>query len=153
LEIKPRRRGHFKTIHGEVVEGDIGVTGVKYDGQEAIVEVVFAVEGDAEVLGVTNLESLGYRVNSITEELEYVGLLAIYRTTIQRLSAIARASETLEIVSKTGNASLSGHPRAPHVFLAASSCIIATLISESLTTNITDTPRTGFLPLSSPSLL
>ena len=117
LEIKPRRRGRFKTIHGEIIERDIGIAGVKYSGQEAIVEVVFAVEGDAEVLGVTNLESLGYRVNSITEELEYVGLLAIYRTTIQRLPAMARASEALEIAANAGSASRSDYWRAPTCLL------------------------------------
>lgn len=47
LEIKPRRRGHFKAIHGKISERDIGVAGVKYDGQEAIVGVVMAGQRDA----------------------------------------------------------------------------------------------------------
>lgn len=64
-------------IHGEIIERDIGTAGVKYSGQEAIVEIVFATDVDPQVLGVTTLESLGYRVNPITEELEYAGLLAI----------------------------------------------------------------------------
>jgi len=117
LEIKPRRRGRFKTIHGEIIERDIGIAGVKYSGQEAIVEVVFAADGDAQILGVTTLESLGYRVNPITEELEYVGLLAVCRTTVQRLPAMARASEALEIAANAGSASCSDYWRAPTCLL------------------------------------
>ena len=77
LGIKPRRKGRFKTIEGKVVRRDVGIVGVKYGGQEAITEAVFALGKDAEVLGVTALESLGYRVNPVTGKLEYIGLLAL----------------------------------------------------------------------------
>lgn len=58
LEIKPRRQGRFKTTQGETVERDIEIVGTKYGGQEAIVEVVFATDGDTQVLSMTTLESL-----------------------------------------------------------------------------------------------
>lgn len=77
LGIKPRRRGQLKTIEGRVVERDVGIMGVRYRDEEAIVEVVFAIDGDSQVLGVTALESLGYRVNPATGKLEYIRLLTI----------------------------------------------------------------------------
>jgi len=49
---------------------------IRYERYEADVEVAFAEEKDVSVIGVTALESLGYRVNPITEKLEYIGLLA-----------------------------------------------------------------------------
>ncbi len=39
---------------------------IEIDGNEADVEVVFAEESDAQVLGVIALESLGYVVNPLT---------------------------------------------------------------------------------------
>jgi predicted aspartyl protease len=76
LGIKPRRRGRFKTIEGRTVERDVGIIGLKYGGEEAFAEAVFATAEDAQVLGVTALEGLGYRVNPVTAKLEYIGLLA-----------------------------------------------------------------------------
>jgi len=76
LNIKPRRRRDFKTIEGRSILRDVGLATIKYEQYEADVEVVFAEEKDVSVLGATALESLGYRVNPITEKLEYIGLLA-----------------------------------------------------------------------------
>lgn len=50
---------------------------IKYGGQETVVEVVVAEEGDVAVLGLVALESVGYRVNPITGQLEYIELLAV----------------------------------------------------------------------------
>ena len=77
LNIKPRRRREFKTIDGKSVSRKVGLTTIRYEAYETDVEVVFAEEKDVPVLGVTALESLGYRVNPVTEKLEYIGLLAI----------------------------------------------------------------------------
>jgi len=45
-----------------------------------VVEVVMAEEGDVPVLGVIALESMGYRINSVTGQLEeYVGLFGRVR--------------------------------------------------------------------------
>jgi predicted aspartyl protease len=77
LRVKPRRKGRFKTIEGKLIGRSVGIIGVKYGGEETIVEAVFAIDRDAQVLGVTALESLGYRVNPISGKLEYIGLLAI----------------------------------------------------------------------------
>jgi len=76
LGVAPRRVRRIKTITGEVVERETGLVTLALGGSEADVEVVFAEEGDGEVLGVVALESLGYTVNLATGEVEYVGYMA-----------------------------------------------------------------------------
>lgn len=77
IGLEPVGRKMFKTISGEHVERFVSFARIRYGEAEAIVEVVMAEEGDVPVLGVVALESMGYRVNPITGELEYVGLLAL----------------------------------------------------------------------------
>jgi len=77
LDIKPRGFRQFKTIEGKLIERETGVVVLEYEGLEAVSEVVFAEEGDGSVMGVTTLESLGFRVNPLTGKLEYIGLLAV----------------------------------------------------------------------------
>ncbi len=76
LGVKPRRIRKIRTIEGRVIERQTGLVTIEINGNEADVEVVFAEEGDAQVLGVVALESLGYIVNPITGRLEYVGYIA-----------------------------------------------------------------------------
>jgi len=77
LGVKPRGFREFKTIEGKLIKRETGVVVVEYNGLEAVSEVVFAEEKDGSVMGVTTLESLGFRVNPITGKLEYIGLLAV----------------------------------------------------------------------------
>ncbi len=77
LGMKPRRARKFKTIEGRIVTRSTGPALLSYDGAETDIEVVYAHPEDAEVLGVTALESLGYRVDPVSQKLEQVGLLAI----------------------------------------------------------------------------
>lgn len=77
LNIKPRRVRDFRTIEGRNIRREVGLATVAYEDYEVDVEVVFAEEKDMPVLGVTALESLGYRVNPLTGKLEYIGLLAV----------------------------------------------------------------------------
>lgn len=77
LDIKPRGFRQFKTIEGKLIRRETGVAVLEYEGLEAVSEVVFADEGDGSVMGVTTLESLGFRVNPTTGKLEYIGLLAL----------------------------------------------------------------------------
>ncbi|MEN2974190.1 MAG: aspartyl protease family protein [Candidatus Caldarchaeales archaeon] len=74
---EPTGRKKFKTINGKVIERQVSFVKIRYGESEAIVEVVVAEEGDTPVLGVVALESMGYRVNPVTGELEYIGLLAL----------------------------------------------------------------------------
>jgi len=77
LNIAPRAVRQFKTVEGKVIKRETGVVVVEFDGLETVAEVVFEEEGDGSVIGVTTLESLGFRVNPVTGKLEYIGLLAI----------------------------------------------------------------------------
>lgn len=77
LDIAPRAVRQFKTIEGKVIKRETGAVVVEFDDLETVTEVVFAEEGDGTVMGVTTLESLGYRVNPATGKLEYIGLLAV----------------------------------------------------------------------------
>ena len=81
LRVRPRRTRRLKTIEGRVIERRTGLVTLEMEGNEADVEVVFAEKGDAQVLGVIALESLGYMVNPITGRLEYVGYIA-YRSSV-----------------------------------------------------------------------
>lgn len=75
--MKPERVKQFTTIEGKTIRREAGRAYIGYAQSEASVEVVFAEEGDIPVLGVVALESLGYRVNPITAQLEYICLLAV----------------------------------------------------------------------------
>lgn len=74
---KPRREKDFRTIEGRILRRKTGPATIRYDGAEADVEVVFGEEKDAEVLGVTALESLGYQVDPVTTQLRRSSLLAV----------------------------------------------------------------------------
>jgi len=66
------------TIDGRVVERDIGEVVVECLGERATRIVVFAGEGDAEVLGVDALEGLRLEVDPVTRQLRKVeALLAV----------------------------------------------------------------------------
>jgi aspartyl protease family protein len=77
LGISPRREKEFRTIEGRKITRPTGPIIVGFGGQEADVEVVFAEETDAEVLGVTALESLGFQVDPVTNQLNRSSLLAL----------------------------------------------------------------------------
>ena len=80
IGIEVRRRIKIRSIDGRMVERDVGFAEIRYEGQEAPIIVVFAEENDAEVLGLTAIESLGYEVNPISGRLEYVGHYAFLAT-------------------------------------------------------------------------
>jgi len=77
IGLKPESRKVFKTIEGKFIERLTSFARIKYGEHETVVEVVMAEEGDVPVLGVVALESMGYRVNPLTGQLEYIGLLAV----------------------------------------------------------------------------
>lgn len=77
IGVEARWEKEFRTIEGRVVRRPTGPVIIGYDGAEGAAEVVFAEEGDAEVLGVTALEGLGYEVDPITRRLRRSSLLAL----------------------------------------------------------------------------
>ena len=77
IGIRPRRVRSFRTIDGRVVSRRVGVAVIRYGEYEGNVKVVFAEDGDAQVLWVTALETLGLEVDPLTGTLRYVGHLAV----------------------------------------------------------------------------
>ena len=78
LGIEPMARVRFRTIEGRVIERDIGETIIECMGKKATTIVVFAQEGDAEVLGAYSLEGLRLEVDPVTRQLKKVeALLAL----------------------------------------------------------------------------
>ena len=77
IGIRRRRIRQFKTIDGRIVMRYVGIATIKYEEYEGDVEVVFAEDNDAQVLGVTTLETLGLEVDPVTGKLKYVGHLAL----------------------------------------------------------------------------
>ena len=51
IGIRPRRVRSFRTIDGKVMSRRVGVAVIRYGEYEGDVKVVFAEEGDAQVLG------------------------------------------------------------------------------------------------------
>ena len=66
IGVRPRRVRLFKTIDGRVVSREVGMVTIAYESYKGDVEVVFAEEGDAIVMGVATLETLGFEVDPVT---------------------------------------------------------------------------------------
>src|SRR5207245_2359143 len=76
--ITPRWEKEFRTIEGRVIRRTTGIAIIRHDGVEGAVEVVFGKDKDAQVLGVTALEGLGYQVDPVTNKLLRSNLLALF---------------------------------------------------------------------------
>lgn len=77
LGINPVRRRRFKVFGGSSVERQIADMGIEYGHDRTVAPVIFGEPADEPLLGVTALESLGYRLNPVTKELEPVDLLML----------------------------------------------------------------------------
>jgi len=77
LGLKPIARYRLRIFSGEVVERDVGGAIIEYESRRAVVPVVFGESGDAQVLGVTTLETLGYQLDPVTKRLRPVEFLMI----------------------------------------------------------------------------
>ncbi|MCS7364934.1 MAG: hypothetical protein NDF54_05795 [archaeon GB-1867-035] len=78
LDVKPMTKWKFKTIEGRIIERDIGEVVIECLGERATRIVVFAEEGDSEVLGVDALEGLRLEVDPVTRQLRKIeALLAL----------------------------------------------------------------------------
>lgn len=65
IGITPRRRRTFFTATGERIERQIGYAILRAKGFETNDEVVFALKGDATLLGVRTVEGFGVMVDNI----------------------------------------------------------------------------------------
>jgi len=63
--VTPCRKLRFQTATNETVERDIGYAILQVDGFEAIDHVVFAQDGDMNLLGVRTLEGFSVTVDAI----------------------------------------------------------------------------------------
>ena len=63
--IKPVRQRSFSTATSEVVSRDVGYAILRAESFETIDEVVFAKQGDAQLLGVRTIEGFGVMVDNI----------------------------------------------------------------------------------------
>ena len=77
LGLKPIARCKLRTFGGEVVERNVGGAVIEYEGRRAVVPIIFGEPGDAQVLGVTALEALGYQLDPVTKRLKPVELLMV----------------------------------------------------------------------------
>jgi len=67
VEVTGKRK--FKTIEGRVIEREIGEAVIEYMGEKATCIVVFGLDKDVEVLGLTALENLGLEIDPTTRQL------------------------------------------------------------------------------------
>jgi len=72
IGVKPGKTWKFKTIDGRVIKREIGEAIVEWNGEKATTVVVFAKEGDKEVLGVHAMEGLQLEVDPVSRELRKV---------------------------------------------------------------------------------
>lgn len=77
IGIGATRRVTFRQMDGSLIERDVGRAMLRIAGIEEVVPVVLAAPGDATVLGVVALESLGLGVDPTTGQLAPVTLLAV----------------------------------------------------------------------------
>ena len=69
LEISPERNRRFELADGRVVEYPTGFAWVRYNGDQALVQVVFAPEAVGASIGATTLENLNLGVDPIGKRL------------------------------------------------------------------------------------
>jgi clan AA aspartic protease len=77
LEIEPIGRRKFTLADGKVIEREIGGALYRIGEYKGYASVIFGLESDKELLGVTALEELGLQVDPITKELKPVELLIL----------------------------------------------------------------------------
>lgn len=70
LGIVPTTKRKFRTMDGRLLEREIAEAILDYEGEKATRIVVFALEGDATVLGVDALEGLMLEVDPTTKRLK-----------------------------------------------------------------------------------
>jgi predicted aspartyl protease len=70
LGIKADTKFKLRTAEGEVMERDGGIAHVEVEGRAYRVPVIFGDKEDAQVLGVTTLEILGFEVDPVAGKLK-----------------------------------------------------------------------------------
>ncbi len=61
--------------NGQFIERNVGEARFFYDGRKSVSPVIFGEEGDAAVLGVVTLESLGLEVDPVRKQVRPTRLI------------------------------------------------------------------------------
>ena len=69
LQLTPESRRRFELAYGRVVEYPTGYAWVRYNGDQALVQVVFAPEEVDASVGATTLENLNLAVDPLGQKL------------------------------------------------------------------------------------
>jgi len=77
LGLKPVARRKLRVYGGAIVERDIGVAVIEYEGSRAGAPLIFGEPEDTSILGATSLEALGYQVDPVTKQLKPTELLMV----------------------------------------------------------------------------
>jgi aspartyl protease family protein len=65
MGIQPQQRLPFELADGSTIERAVGEVRFHYDGRNGVSRVIFGEEGDADVLGVVALETMGLEVDPV----------------------------------------------------------------------------------------
>jgi len=69
LAIEPEEKLSSELANGSAIEREVGEARFYVDGRKAVSPVIFGEEGDAEVLGVVTLESMGLDVDPVRKQI------------------------------------------------------------------------------------
>ncbi len=75
LGIQPVDKLEFEMANGQFIERNSGEARFFYDGRKGVSPIIFAEEGDAAVLGVVTLESLGLEVDPVRKQIRPTRLI------------------------------------------------------------------------------
>jgi len=75
LGIQPVEKLEFEMANGKTIKRNVGEARFFYDGRKAVSPVIFGEEGDAAVLGVVTLESMGLEVDPIRKQIRPTRLI------------------------------------------------------------------------------
>lgn len=75
LGIQPLQELEFELANSQAIERDVGEARFFYDGRKAVSPVIFGEEGDAAVLGVVTMESMGLEVDPVRKQIRPTRLI------------------------------------------------------------------------------
>lgn len=75
LGIQVVQKLEFELANGQPIQREVGEARFFYDGRKAVSPVIFGEEGDAAVLGVVALESMGLEVDPVKKQIRPTRLL------------------------------------------------------------------------------
>jgi len=91
IGIEPRKKDlQFQMANGQIITRSVGYAVLKVDGAETVDEVVFAQEGDLQLLGARALEGLNLKVDSRSKKLVAAGPIIVAAAVPPRFGKLIR---------------------------------------------------------------